>query len=67
MASQLVAPCGKHFTTPSPTTDTGVGLHHVDLPTGQLALGAEVDSTFFWSEADRSEGQSFKVTVVDNQ
>jgi glucoamylase len=51
----------------SPTTDTGIGLHHVDLPTGQLAVGTEVHFTFFWSEADRSEGQSFKVTVVDSQ
>lgn len=51
----------------SPTTDTGVGLHHLDLPTGQLAAGTEVDLTFFWPEADRWEGHGFKATVVDNQ
>jgi glucoamylase len=50
-----------------PTTDTGLGLHYVDLPTGQLATGTEVLFTFFWPEAHRSEEQRFKVTVVANQ
>jgi len=51
----------------SPTTDTGLGLHHFDVPTGQLAVGSEVNFTFFWPEAERWEGQDFRVTVVSNQ
>jgi glucoamylase len=51
----------------STTTDTGLGVHHVDLPTERLAVGSEVRFTFFWPEADRWEGQDFKVSAGDDR
>jgi glucoamylase len=47
------------------TTDTGLGVHYLELPTAQLASQAEVVFTFFWPHADRWEGQDFSVTVGD--
>jgi glucoamylase len=48
----------------SPTRDTGLGLHVVDLPTGELGEGACVDFTFFWPGAGRWEGRDFSVTTA---
>ena len=47
----------------SSTRDTGLGIHVVDLPTGQLPSGKEVVFTFFWSEANDWEGTDFRVRV----
>ena len=49
--------------TEAETTDTGLGVHYVDLPTGALPAGSEVHFTFHWTEADRWEGMDFTTTV----
>ncbi len=54
---------GWHTAQDTPTTDSGLGVHYLDLPTAQLVAGATVVFTFFWPQADRWEGQDFSVTV----
>ena len=48
----------------SSSQDTGLGVYFVDLPVAELPLGAVVDFTFFWSQADRWEGENFTVRVA---
>src|SRR5205085_839490 len=45
------------------TRDTDLGLHVVDLPTQNLASGADVIFTFYWPETNRWEGADFNVCV----
>lgn len=45
------------------TNDPGLGLHHADLPTENLAPGTRLRFTFYWPEADRWEGTNFSVIV----
>jgi glucoamylase len=47
----------------TPTRDTTLGVHIVDLPTTQLRVGAGVDLTFFWPDENRWEGVDFLVSV----
>ena len=47
----------------SKTSDTGLGLHFVDLATATLPAGSVVQFTFYWPEADRWEGATFEVRV----
>jgi len=47
----------------TPTIDTGIGVHYVDLPTGVLPPGTEIRFTFFWPEADHWEGMDFSITA----
>ena len=47
----------------SASRDTGVGVHLVDLPTGNLPSGSWVAFTFFWTEEKRWEGTNFEVVV----
>ena len=54
-----------HTVQDTPTTNSGLGVHYLDLPTAQLAAGAAVVFTFFWPLANRWEGQDFAVTVGD--
>ena len=49
--------------TDSKTTDAGLGVHHVDLPTTSLGAGTPITFTFFWETASRWEGKDFQVTV----
>lgn len=49
----------------SETHDSGLGMHTVDLPTAELAAGAEVVFTFYWPRANRWEGSDFVVRVED--
>jgi glucoamylase len=44
--------------------DTGLGVHVVDLPTGDLPAGTAVRFTFHWPEVDRWEGSDFEVMVA---
>jgi glucoamylase len=54
-------------TSESATTDTGLGIHYVDLPTEHMPPGSEVSFTFHWKVADRWEDADFRVAVVDHQ
>jgi glucoamylase len=45
------------------TRDTGIGLHVVDLPTRDLAVGGRVRFTFYWRLAGRWEGSDFEIAV----
>jgi glucoamylase len=49
------------------TTDTGLGVYFVDLPTTELPVGARVCFTFYWSEADKWEGADFEVIIEPNE
>ncbi len=54
-----------HTTTDSNTTDTGLGIHYVDLPTSNLLPGSTILFTFYWSQAEKWEGTDFQVTVAE--
>ncbi|MDE2573422.1 MAG: glycosyl hydrolase, partial [bacterium] len=45
------------------TRDTGLGIHLVDIPTGQLQGGAIIEFTFRWSEPGNWEGRNFNVRL----
>jgi glucoamylase len=47
----------------TPTHDTTLGVHVVDLPTTHLRRGDRVDFTFYWPDVDRWEGTDFFVCV----
>jgi len=47
----------------SPTRDTTLGVHLVDLPTAGLPTDAWVDLTFYWPQAAQWEGVDFRVGV----
>ncbi len=47
----------------STTTDTGIGLHYVDLESAGMRPGAVLQFTFHWLESDRWEGKNFSVEV----
>ena len=54
----------------SPTTDTGLGLHYVDLASEAVKPGDTLQFTFYWPESDRWEGKNYEVEVegvVDNK
>ena len=70
---EVLAPARVHWSSDgwqtfhdNPTTDTGLGVHHVDLPTARLVVGTEIRFTFFWAEAGRWEGRDFKMTIENN-
>jgi glucoamylase len=46
------------------TSDTGLGVHVVDLPVTALAAGETIQFTFFWLDAQRWEGQDYSIGVV---
>ncbi|HEV3344428.1 MAG TPA: glycoside hydrolase family 15 protein, partial [Pirellulales bacterium] len=48
----------------TPTRDTGLGVHFVDLPTRNLAVGTRVVFTFYWPDAAKWEGVDFCIHVV---
>src|SRR5881296_2170755 len=50
-------------TANSKTTDTGLGIHYVDLPTSGLSPASNILFTFFWPDANKWEGTNFQVTV----
>jgi glucoamylase len=47
----------------TPTRDTTLGVHVVDLETRQLGLGQRVDLTFYWPGDGRWEGVDFLICV----
>jgi glucoamylase len=68
---EVLAPAVAHWSADgwqtvhdTPTSDAGLGVHFVDLPTRELAAGAKVAFTFYWPEAAKWEGVEFSVEVV---
>ena len=66
----LLAPAMAHWSLDdwktsedSTSTDTGLGVHVIDIPTARLAVGQTICFTFYWREADRWEGGDFTVGV----
>lgn len=51
--------------TDSTTTDTGLGVHLVDLLTGALPVGSRIVFTFLWESAGDWQGRDFQVIVED--
>jgi glucoamylase len=71
---EVLAPATVHWSkdnwktvADSRTTDTGLGIHYVDLETSGLSPGESVVFTFFWHEADKWEGNDFQVAVFESQ
>ena len=67
---EVLAPATVHWsddewrtTTDSKTSDTGLGIHFVDLPTSRLSPDSNIFFTFFWPEANKWEGTDFQVTL----
>lgn len=48
----------------TPTRDTGLGIHLVDLPTRPLAAGTTLVFTFYWQQPGCWQGEDFTVVVV---
>jgi glucoamylase len=46
------------------TSDSGMTLHVVDLPTNGLESGARVDFTLFWMESGTWEGRDYRIDVL---
>lgn len=49
------------------SSDTGLGIYLVDLPTGTLAAGAEVAFTFFWLATGKWEGLNYSMAITQRQ
>jgi glucoamylase len=49
----------------TPTIDSRLGVHFVDLPTAALPAGVRVQFTFFWVEANRWEGEDYCMRVAE--
>ena len=45
------------------TRDSGLGVHVIDLSTGDLAPGSVVFFTFYWPAAEKWEGKNFEVAI----
>ena len=45
------------------STDTGLGVHIIDLPTAKLPVGQTICFTFYWTQANQWEGGDFMVRV----
>ena len=67
---ELLAPAVVHWSTDgwrtvhdTPTRDTSLGVHVVDLETMDLHVDDEVEMTFYWQEVDRWEGADFVICV----
>ncbi len=60
------SPDGWRTVSEADTTDSGIGMHYVDLSTEDLAAGSTVKLTFFWPEEQRWEGIDFDVLVTSS-
>lgn len=49
--------------TDTPTQESGLGTHYVDLPTTACAVGTRVRWTFFWLTEQRWEDANFELTI----
>ncbi|MEO8478146.1 MAG: glucan 1,4-alpha-glucosidase [Gemmatimonadota bacterium] len=48
----------------TPARATGLGIHLIDLPTGNLPADTHVDFTMHWHDADQWEGQDFRTSII---
>jgi len=67
---ELLAPAVVHWSTEgwrtvhdTPTRDTTLGVHVVDLETMDLCVDDAVEMTFYWPAVDRWEGVNFVICV----
>ena len=44
--------------------DTGLGIHHLDLPLSRRKAGSTLIFTFFWTESRNWEGKNFEIKVT---
>jgi glucoamylase len=51
-------------TTEMSTTDSGLGMHYVDLDTSKLPPGSVIELTFYWKDAGKWEGKNFAILVT---
>jgi glucoamylase len=49
--------------TDTDTSDTGLGVHLVDLPVDKMPTGTNLVFTFHWSNEDKWEGEDFEVKI----
>ncbi len=49
----------------SDTSDTGLGVHRVELPLTGLKAGDTVQFTFYWPERGCWEGRDYEVRIID--
>jgi glucoamylase len=47
----------------TPTRDSGLAVHYVDLPTESLPAGGAVDFSILWSRENRWEGRDVRLSV----
>jgi len=47
------------------TSDTRLGVHFADLPTGRLEAPTTIRFTFYWTDSERWEGRDFEVVVTE--
>jgi glucoamylase len=71
---ELFAPATVHWSADgwqtvhdSPTIDTRLGLHFVDLPVAGIAVGTVVSFTFYWPQPLKWEGVDFEVNVMEHK
>jgi glucoamylase len=57
---------GWQTTQDTRTRDAGLGMFAADLPTHELAAGAEIMFTFYWPEEQRWEGADFSVVIEES-
>lgn len=48
----------------SPTVDSGLGIHFVDLPTDDLPVGDQVDFRWLWTAGDQWDDEEYSVEVA---
>jgi glucoamylase len=48
----------------TPTTDSGFGVHFVDLTTARVPSGSEIVFTIYWPAENRWEGTDYRVAIV---
>jgi glucoamylase len=46
------------------STNTGLGVYVIDVPTQNLPAGTVIGFTFYWPNVDHWEGQNFDVTIA---
>lgn len=46
------------------TRDTGFDVHIIDLTSQRLSLGATLQFTFYWPQANKWEGKNFEIKVL---
>ncbi|CAK9056404.1 4-alpha-D-glucan glucohydrolase) (Glucan 1 [Durusdinium trenchii] len=57
--------CANGTENQSSTIDSGLGIHFVDLPTGELPVGQRIDFRWFWTDRNEWEDEEFSVEMVD--